>query len=269
MCEGLTHTLGGGFLWLAGTWTAARFGVELDPAAVGVGAFVAMGAAQLPDTDHPDSAIAHALGPVSQFICRRVSKRFHHRHETHYLVTVPVWAGLAAVAARVRLDVLELPARGVAAVWPANQAVAAVHDGIVRSGGWQLGLFAVVALLAAWGLRLLDPDLDHAVHGTGEIIVGVAIAAAAFLWVPLGGWVPAAVAVGVVSHDLTDVLTKGPFRLFWPLPWRVSLGLFTTGHTGERLVVAPILLVAVTALLWWQVVGPLGDAAHHTLTGVV
>jgi membrane-bound metal-dependent hydrolase YbcI (DUF457 family) len=269
VCEGLTHTLGGGFLWLGGTWVASRFGADLSPAAVGVGTLVAMGAAQLPDTDHPDSAIAHALGPVSQSICRVVSAQFHHRAETHYLVSVPVWALLAAAAARVRLDVLGPPARLLAGWWPDNTALAGFHRFVEVAGGWQLGLFAVVALLAAWALRLLNSDLDHACGGAGEIVAGAVVAGAAFAWVPLGGWVPAAVAVGVLSHDLADLLTKGPYRFLWPLPWRFSAGLFVTGHGVERTVVAPVLLVLVAGLGWVRSVQPLAQQAHVVLAGLL
>lgn len=212
MCNWVTHTLGGGVLWVGGTWAAsAVFHVDVTPAAVLVGTGVAFGAAQLPDTDHPNSGIAHAVGPVSEAICQQISERFPHRHGTHYLVAVPVWAFIATLIARVRLDVLELPARLLAARWPDNDPITATHTMIARAGEWQLGLFAVVALLSAWGLRALSPDLDHSYGGTGEVVLGVAIAAAAFAWVPLGGWVPAAVAVGVLSHDLEDLLTKGPF----------------------------------------------------------
>lgn len=288
MCEWTTHTVGGGLLWLSGTAVAAHwFGVDLPPAAVLVGTTIAMGAAQLPDTDHPNSGIAHALGPVTGVICRGVSKVFNHREETHYAVAVPVWAGLAAVVARARLDLLEAPARWVAgglgsiAGHPDTadgarrslvdlQALAELgHGFVVDHGNWQLGLFAVVALLAAWGLRALSSNLDKSLEGAGEIAVGIAIAAAAFAWVPLGWWVPAAVALGVLSHDLTDLLTKGPFRFLWPLPWKFSLGLFTTGHPRERLIAGPVMLLAATALLWVRAVEPLGDQAHRFLVAAL
>lgn len=284
MCEWTTHAVGGAFLWLSGTAVACRFGVDIGPAAVLVGTPIAMGAGQLPDTDHPNSGIAHALGPVSQVICRGVSKVFHHREETHWAVAVPVWAGLAAGLARVRLDLLEAPARWMVSTLASLagrpdvpngsltdlQSLAAWgHGFVVDHADWQLGLFAVVALLAAWGLRALSSDLDKSLEGAGEIAVGIGIAAAAFVWVPLGWWVPAAVGLGVLSHDLTDLLTKGKIRFFWPLPWEFSLGWFTTGHPLERVVVGPVLLVAAAVLLWVQAVQPLGVQAHLVLAGLV
>lgn len=288
MCEWTTHAVGGGLLWLTGTAVASLwFGVDIGPAAVLVGTPIAMGAGQLPDTDHPNSGIAHALGPVTQVICRAVSKVFHHREETHYAVAVPVWAGLAAALARVRLDLLEAPARWATDLAAAGvtrpdlpagthadlvdlaQLAARFHQVTVDHADWQLGLFAVVALLAAWGLRALSSNLDRALEGAGEIAVGVGVAAAAFVWVPLGWWVPAAVAAGVLSHDLEDLLTKGPIRFLWPLPWKISLGLFTTGSAMERRVMGPVLLAAATVLLWVQAVQPLGVQAHLALAGLV
>jgi membrane-bound metal-dependent hydrolase YbcI (DUF457 family) len=288
MCEWTTHAVGGGLLWLSGTAVAAHwFGVDVGAAAVLVGTPIAMGAGQLPDTDHPNSGIAHALGPVSQVICRGVSKVFKHRKETHYAVAVPVWAGLAAALARVRLDLLEAPARWVGSglaglagrpdtpdaggqsLTDLQGLVSWGHGFVVDHADWQLGLFAVVALLAAWGLRALSSDLDRSLDGAGEVAVGIGIAAAAFVWVPLGWWVPAAVGVGVLSHDLTDLLTKGKIRFLWPLPWEISLGWFTTGHPLERVVVGPVLLVVATVLLWVQAVQPLGEQVHLAFAGLV
>jgi hypothetical protein len=287
MCEWTTHTVAGGLLWVGGTTVASwLFGIDVAPAAVLVGTVVAMGASHLPDSDHRNAAIAHALGPVTAVPVRVVSGIFPHRGPTHYAIAVPVWAGLAAAVARIRLD-LPAPivgwisdqfARTAAAPDTADAARASLldlaqltaggHRYMVEHGDWQLGLFTVVAFLCAWGLRALSTDLDRALEGAGEIAAGVAIAAAAFAWVPLGWWVPAAVAIGVLSHDLTDLLTKGPIRFLWPLPFEMSLGLFVTGHRRERLIAGPVMLVAAGLLLWVRAVQPLGEAAHVVLAAL-
>lgn len=223
MCQGRTHVLSGMATWLAATGTAAALGVPVDAGTIAVGAGVAGGAALLPDSDHPNAAIAHALGPVSRFICRRVAKLVGgHRKATHYAAAVPVFAGIA---------------------WLASELAS-----------W--GLFAVVALLTAWGLRLLSEELDNALLGAGEIAAGCAVAWWATAYVDMGWWVFAAVAVGCLAHDLGDLTTKGPIRFLWPLPWRISLGLYRTGHWFERAVVAPVLAVAVVWLGWRQVALP-------------
>lgn len=281
MCLGKTHTLSGALAWTACAGAAASLlgfeipatvvnagPVHLDLGPVGViviGAGIASGAAQLPDTDHPNSAIAHALGPVSQSICRVVSRFFDHRHETHYLISVPFWGLLAAVIARVRLDLLQGPAGWLAGQWP---ALTPLHEMTVRFGGWQLGLFLVVALLTSWGLRLLSHDLDRALEGAGEVAAGFVAATAAFLWVPLGTWVFAAVVVGVLAHDLGDCTTREGVRLFWPLPWRVS-GWYATGSRFERRVVGPALTLALLLAVWVQAVVPVGVAVGPTVDGLL
>lgn len=271
MCLGRTHTLSGAAAWLLGAPVAsAVFGFELPVTVIdtagwhlnlgvapvmAVGAAMAGGAAQLPDTDHPCSSIAHALGPVTRVICRAVSRVFDHRGPTHYLVAVPVWALLAVLFCRARLDLLEIPARLAASWWPDTAAVA-VHRFVVDWGDWQLGLFLTVGLLSAWGLRLLFRDLDRSFAGSGELIAGAVIAAAAMWWIPTGGWVFVAVAIGVLAHALGDCTTEGGVRLLWPLPWVFS-GRYSTGSGFERMIVIPALIVLATVLTWVRVVWPL------------
>lgn len=215
--------------WLAATGTAAALGAPVNVGVIAVGAGIAGGAALLPDCDHPNAAIAHALGPVSRFICRRVAHLVGgHRRATHFAVAVPVFAGIA---------------------WLISELAA-----------W--GLFAVVALLTAWGLRLMSEELDHALLGAGEIAAGCGVAWWATTHLDMGPWVFAAVAVGVLAHDLGDLTTKGPIRFLWPLPWRISLGWYRTGHWCERVIVAPVLAVAVLWLGWRQVVLPAWDSVQ-------
>lgn len=180
------------------------------------------GAAVLPDLDHPGSKVSSMWGPVTGSLAVLVSRLARgHRAGTHDAVLAPV-----TVAATAWLASWWLPAFAV---------VMAITLGLVlrvtvlRGGTltWLVNLAA--SAVCSWGL-VQYPSLVDAGHTL----------------------LPIALAIGVLTHLAGDLLT--PEGIPVPIAWlfdpgrRVALGLFTTGQTVERVLIGPVLAVAVFVL---------------------
>ncbi len=155
-------------------------GHPLAPAQVAVAAGLAAGGALLPDLDQPGSTIARALGPVTEAVAHVVHKLSGgHRRGTHALVFPPLVFALATTLLRIH---------------PAALAPLL------------LVAFALV-------LRHAAPGCLARPLAVGVVAAGATAAAVAF--VPLGWFVPAALAAGCFEHSLADCLTSGgvPFLL--------------------------------------------------------
>lgn len=173
-------------------------------------ALVAAGAALLPDIDHPSSTISRSLGSITQFLSNLVALLAGgHRGASHSLV-----GALVALAALTALQ--ELQPRALLVL---------------------LGLLIILGI-GALGLGARDQLL---LGGAGAAALIVLAGAAS----PL---LPAAVAIGMVAHALGDMVTKEPVALLWPLPWRISLGLFATNGLIERYLVLPALALSTAVL---------------------
>ncbi|MEU3452205.1 metal-dependent hydrolase [Micromonospora sp. NPDC006766] len=228
---GRTHAVSGAAGWLAGCAGLAAAGCPPSGYAVAVGAVVAAGTALIPDIDHPESTIAHTLGPVTQVTaegvqalsgwllgrsCRHCAARpprGGHRGLTHtgvFAVLVGVLAGVAGWLAG--------PAGGLTVVW--------IGTGLA--------------------VRAVLPYRQRRRHVAFAVTVLVTAAAAAFAPAPVSWWwvgVPAG--WGTLAHTLGDGCTLSGVPLAWP--WYVRgcrwthLGIphalrFSTGHTSERVV---------------------------------
>jgi membrane-bound metal-dependent hydrolase YbcI (DUF457 family) len=155
-----------------------------------------------------------------------------HRQRTHWLSTV------ATVAA-------------VAVLCQSNRTASAVLVGVACC----MGGAALSRLLRGGGVLLCVP-------------FGVAMATAAYRWVPGGWWLVAAVAVPYASHIAGDVPTPGGLPLWGPWSKRkVSLHLFKVGGPAEHLVVAPL----VHGLALWSLYAVFYPTvmtwAHRSLAG--
>ena len=102
---GHSHATSGGLAWAAAA-SALPMSVLAYPAMHGstahiqprdliFGTFITAGAALLPDIDHPNGTIAHAIGPVTHNLCKIIEKiSGGHRHATHSFAFVgPVDVG--------------------------------------------------------------------------------------------------------------------------------------------------------------------------------
>jgi membrane-bound metal-dependent hydrolase YbcI (DUF457 family) len=217
-------------------------GVRLAAAAV-----LAAGAGTLPDIDHPDSTVSRTFGFLTRAFAWCVAKiSGGHRHGTHSLAGVVVFAAAALAAAG-----LEEAGPAGAAAWRAVPA----------------GL--VLALLYSAGLRALRAGGHHA------DVAGIGLAAVT-VWqrwdsVLVTAWnipvLACCVAVGAVAHLAGDMCTHGGCPLLWPFSRRefhllpASLRV-TTGRFAEHWIISPLLLAVLGWLAWrdaslgWPAVHP-------------
>ncbi|MGX5695303.1 metal-dependent hydrolase [Agromyces soli] len=241
---GSHHAASGAAAWVAVSSTAVAFPAlgwyPLDPAGVLLGAVVCAGAALLPDADHHDATIAHALPGVGAAATAVVSAASGgHRNGTHSGLSAVVVLALAWFVAD----------RGwLGAAWgdPANLVAGAAAGTLLAFAVKVLGL--VRSWLLAWPLGLL----------AGLLVSWLAPAQ----W----AWLPMCIAVGWIVHLAGDFLTVGGLPLFWPLSpgsprWfrRIPLlggtwsrgGYFalpvlgTTGSWREWLLMVPLSLYAL------------------------
>jgi membrane-bound metal-dependent hydrolase YbcI (DUF457 family) len=222
---GHTHALSGGVAWLAAAPLLAHYAPGLTThgyqelvAAV----IVTAGTALLPDLDHPRSTVGQALGPVTAWLARVVATATGgHRHGTHSILFAAAagYGGWALGAAGTR---------------------------------WALPAIVVLAALALAALGVTDTPAAAA----------LSCAAAGYVLVAGGAdiaWLGPSVAIGCLAHLIGDALTERGVPLLWPLtPRRFRIGAVDTGSRVERLVVAPVLIVALAVLAahsagWWSV----------------
>jgi membrane-bound metal-dependent hydrolase YbcI (DUF457 family) len=216
---GRSHSLSGAVAGLAaaplvGTLTHRPLG----PGGLALMAAVTAGAALLPDLDHEDGTLSHALGPVSDLATKAVAwASGGHRHATHSLAFA-LAAGLGTWALV-----------GYASRW---------------------AMLALVLALIAAGLRALDVN---ATAGWPRCWLAAAvITGAAGRW--YGGpwsWLPYAVGLGCLAHLAGDLLTPEGCPLLWPRRgrWDVPGIDITTDTWRETRVIAPGLALAVVVLV--------------------
>jgi hypothetical protein len=247
--EGDTHAATGGAM---GLLIAPELGLHTLTTALPF-AVITAGYALVPDLDHPGAAASRLLGPVTEWVCRRLcslsawtfrhTKTRHdvpaegtHRHLTHTLAFALVLGGLAHLSAGwggARADL----------GWLAFGLLLAVD---------RLGAVAAVAyasVLLAW-LPLVSTALS------GHTSLGQGLSAAITHTTP---WLGVAVALGCLTHDLGDMLTWAGVPVLAPLPlgnqrWRRLHLLpkrlrFRTGKIAERRLVLPAsVLIAILAM---------------------
>jgi membrane-bound metal-dependent hydrolase YbcI (DUF457 family) len=215
---GRNHVLVGMAGWLViAPPIASLFGTPLTAGEIAAGTLLCGGTALLPDVDHPNSTVAHTLGPITQGICSIVgSLSGGHRQKTHTLV----FAGLMGVAAYF----------------------------LLLLGWW--AVFGLFFICGAWALRLLGPTkIKYAFFGfTIPAIAGGLAWYIADNFEPQW-WMVWAVAGGSIMHLAGDIVTKGGVPLFWPIPGRISLGMMQTNGLIEQ-ILTPVLSVLILWLGW-------------------
>ena len=195
---GSTHAVSGAAAWIAVTATVPLFpalgALPLDPIGVLAGTLVCAGAALLPDADHPNATIAHAVPVLGRAATGAVgSLSGGHRQGLHSL--------LAAVG-----------------VW------FAVHwlTGVAWSPAWAdgplaVGTGAVTAALLAVALRVLGLVPRWPLAWLAGVLGGGALA---WFLPEQAHWLPACVTLGFVVHLLGDFITVGGVNWLWPLTLR-------------------------------------------------
>lgn len=245
---GRSHALSG---WCAGLAVAPLIGLTSVAEVVPFAAATA-GYALVPDLDHPGASASRLLGPVTRMVSGAVrgfsgvlyrltkgprdeESTGKHRHATHTLVAAILLGMLAA----------SLGDRGKWAV------LGVAVTGLVLAAD-ALGDWIVLAVLAAAGWSVAGTPLP------GTSTTDAVHAAVQTGLTQIGGWIGVAVGLGMFVHCLGDSLTRSGCPWLWPLPIRgetwYELRLprplrFSTDSWVERLVIAPLLLVAGVLLL--------------------
>ncbi|HEY4625505.1 MAG TPA: metal-dependent hydrolase [Blastococcus sp.] len=190
---------------------------------VGQAAWVAAvgGFAMLPDLDHSGSTVSDMWGPITDVPSGAIGRIAQgHRWGTHDAVLGPLAFGALAVAAA--------------------------------------GAFWSSLLLLALSIGLALRALNFVIPGRAEnTVVGNLVLSWAAAWLllehgPSPGWLPWAVALGVLTHIAGDAITTAGIPV--PLVWiarrcRLKLIPLRTGTVLEKAVLAPLFLVAAVAFL--------------------
>jgi membrane-bound metal-dependent hydrolase YbcI (DUF457 family) len=236
---GHTHALTGAVAWLGvapglallpyiGESTRmVEMGVMADaltPAEFIAGALICAGAAMLPDLDHPSATIAQTFGPVTWVLSKAVAwVSGGHRGATHSLVF--------AIA------------MGFGAHWLANT--------------YPIGRDILVVLLIGLGLRAIGIGIPGKKLGSAMVNIALTVGLfAVFRSFEVGyAWLGLAVAIGCLIHVVGDCLTERGCPVLWPLkqrwllPYKIGI---KTGQKFEQKILAPILSVAVLALVYFR-----------------
>lgn len=237
---------------LSGALVFAALGPSLHVTGshLAAGVLLTAGAGVLPDIDHPDSTIARSFGFLTEGFAWLVDRLSGgHRHGTHSLVGIAVFAAGALAAGSFQLS--------------GRLAVVAGHAAF----SWHMvpaGLY--LALLYSAALRALHIGGHH-----GDLLgIGGAIITCYTRWdlilVAVGHWhVPLlalGVALGCAAHIAGDELTHGGCPLFWPfsrhefhlVPRPLQI---TTAKIGENWIIFPMLVVALFLAVWHATGHPL------------
>ena len=182
------HAISGTAAWMALAGSAPVMGRvtgldlwQLDPAQVIAGAVVATGAALLPDIDHPSATISRSGGGFTKALTRTIGSVTGHRGATHTLLAAVVFTAAAVLV--LGLD------------WQVDVALL---------GEVQAGAVLLVAAMCALGtraLKMVDGALLPWAVGLGAGLLVAVIAPDTSVWLP------AAVAVGTLTHLAGDLLT--------------------------------------------------------------
>ena len=226
------HAISGTAAWMALAGSAPVLGHaagldlwDLSPEHVIAGAVVATGAALLPDIDHPSATVSRSGGGLTKVLTRVVSRAAGHRGATHTLLAVAAFTALAMV-----VDGLD---------WQVQVPVL---------GEVEAGAALLVTLMCALGTRALKvvegPLLPWVVGLGSGVLVGVIAPDTSF-------WLPAAVAVGALTHLVGDLLTTDgiPFPT-WPLTVRPPKRLASPLWQRSGDIAVPLLGNAGSAREW-------------------
>jgi membrane-bound metal-dependent hydrolase YbcI (DUF457 family) len=180
------------------------------------------GFAMLPDLDHSGSTVSDMWGPVTDVPSGAIGRLAQgHRWGTHDAILAPLLFGALAVAAA--------------------------------------GAFWSSLLLLALAIGLALRALNFVIPGRAEnTVVGNLVLSWGGAWLLLGhspspGWLPWAVALGVLVHIAGDAITTAGIPV--PLVWiarrcRLKLIPLRTGTVLERAVLAPLFLAAAVGFLY-------------------
>ncbi len=192
---GRTHAATGAAVWLGGLAIAEVLGTHVGIPVDGASTLAAVAGSIAPDLDHPDSTIANAPGMMP--VCAAVSHvAGGHRWALHSWPVAVAFGGVALLA---------------------------VVGGPVSWGVAE----GICAFLAARSLALLDMR-----RSLRSYVFGAVAGLLAAMFVHPGLWFGLAITVGMLCHDLEDIVTGG-CAFGWPFVRHIVGGKIVGGMREE------------------------------------
>lgn len=196
---------------------ARAFGDDLSIWLILLGIMLTVGAALLPDLDHPSATAAHTFGPVTRGLAETINR-------------VGDWTYYATRSARDK-DKIKDGHRTITHTLAFALALGAAVVGVCALGG-RWAVLVTLFILASLALRGAagHHSNGHPRHRHQRILprnplvitlVAAAISAAAYFLMPgtiNPAFVGTCVAVGCLTHDLGDACTLYGCPILWPIP---------------------------------------------------
>lgn len=217
---GITHA-GTGTLAFGGATLLHAFGWQ----EIAIGVVITTGAALINDLDHHKATATRSFGPLSWIISKIVIFVFGpHRHGTHSIMFAVI-LGIGAEMAVIYRHSLG----GLITLCVLMALAVASIVRLIGIPGWLDDVGAVAAVvLVVW-----RTDLDLTI-------------------------VPACLMAGALAHVIGDCLTDRGCPVLWPMTKkRFTLGIFTTGQTGEK-IVRVIIVLGLLAVIAVHIVRAVG-----------
>lgn len=208
---GLTHAATG-TLGFGGATLLYRFGLQ----EIAIGTVITTGAALINDLDHHKATATRSFGPLSWVVSKLVIFVFGpHRHGTHSI--------LFAVVLGLGTQMAVIYRHSLGGMIPLCVIMSLSVASVVRLAkipGWLDDVGAVAAVVA----MIVFTDVDLTI-------------------------VPACMMAGALIHILGDCLTDRGCPVLWPMTKkRFTLGIFTTGKIGEK-IVRVIIVIGLVAVI--------------------
>lgn len=205
---GHSHAISGAAIYVAITLpNPLGFGaLDQAPHAILFGALMAAGAALLPDWDHPQATISHALPPLSNLAAHGISTiSGGHRRGTHTLLGLTIATALTFALGFLTLTINNHPTAlgaGILTCFLATLAAKALH------------LFPRNGYLTNWALGL----------SAGTLVATTTTFTPGALVLP--------VAIGYTAHLAGDAITTGRIKPLLPFS-SIEFGIPILGNTGS------------------------------------
>jgi len=195
-----------------------------DPVTILLVATTAAGAAVLPDIDHPNASVSKVIPIAGPLLSRFVALvAGGHRNRTHTL-----------------------------------EAGTLVTTAALFASQHRLAAACVIATLVCFAAALLGPHLRLvSAASLAEFVIAIIVGLAVFRlnWLPVD-WLPAAVAIGYVSHLFTDAITTAGIKPILIAPkFRLRLTRIRTGGFTEGLL-GTVAILALIALTYVRIAQP-------------
>lgn len=276
-----SHSVSGALMFAALAPAGASLGLySLDTTSYIVGTMVCAGAALLPDIDHPKARISNSIPPFTRWLASWVAVvAGGHRHMTHTIWFVILSFFVAAFQNYIFYP-LSFLFTGLSNILPtelgqwAGKAGEAFQVSSGAGGAFLIILYMVTMGLLASNIPIVA-GLTKSRKAAGFAVLPPVLGALGAWWVVqfsgaalygFDSWIPWAIAVGALTHDLGDMLTSGKVP-FFELPFdgigrrnRIGIPILGDTSSSRESLLRGAMGVAFLAFLALGVYGFISDA---------